>query len=485
MNGALDLAAVGGIAAAGFRVVHGAQRGNVPRGVFFHAGAPDEVAVTQPDLTVGRETEIAFDRRFHEVGTLDVDFPGKRHLPRPGRGVFRIVDRVEILDLPLRVVFDHHFERIEHGQITRRLTVEFFAHAVLEKSHVGDGVELGHADQFAEIAHRRRRNAAPAQARNRGHPGIVPARNMMIAHQFEQFALAHHRVVQIEPRKLGLDRGVRPVERLQQPVVERPVNFEFQSAERVGDTLDRVFDRMREIVHRIDAPLVALPEMVDPADAVNDRVAHVNVGRRHIDPGAQHHRAVLEFTGAHPGEKIEVFRHRTQPARRFLARIGQVAAIRFPRFGRQIADIGEPFADQGLRAFVHFFEVVAGEIEVFAPVEAEPVDVVDDRLDILHVFLGRIGVVHPQMADAAEFLGDAEVEADRLDVADVQIAVGLGWETGFHPAAAEPGRHVGPDQVANEITRFGIGIAVQYFVRHDACQAFQYPVDQRLIAFSM
>src|SRR3546814_11722109 len=44
--------------------------------------------------------------------------------------------------------------------------------------------------------------------------------------------------------------------------------------------------------------------------------------------------------------------------------------------------------------------------------------------------LFRSGVVEAQVAQAAELGGDAEVQADRLGVADVQVAVGLGREAG-------------------------------------------------------
>ena len=50
---------------------------------------------------------------------------------------------------------------------------------------------------------------------------------------------------------------------------------------------------------------------------------------------------------------------------------------------------------------------------------------VDDGIDILDVFLGRVGVVHAQVADAAELARDAEVQADGFRVADVQVAVRL------------------------------------------------------------
>ena len=64
-------------------------------------------------------------------------------------------------------------------------------------------------------------------------------------------------------------------------------------------------------------------------------------------------------------------------------------------------------------------------MEIFAPVEAEPMHVGLDRVDIFLLFLGRIGIVEAQIALAAEFLGDAEIQADRFGVADMEIAVRL------------------------------------------------------------
>jgi len=53
-----------------------------------------------------------------------------------------------------------------------------------------------------------------------------------------------------------------------------------------------------------------------------------------------------------------------------------------------------------------------------------------------------------------ELLRQAEVEADRLGVANVQIAVGLGRKARVHPAAMLVGLDVGADDVADEIPLF-------------------------------
>ena len=108
------------------------------------------------------------------------------------------------------------------------------------------------------------------------------------------------------------------------------------------------------------------------------------------------------------------------------ARLGERAAVLADLVGRQGVDVGHALADQLLGELVELLEVVGGVVHAVAPVEAEPAHVVLDRVDVLDVFLDRVGVVEAQVAAAAELRGDAEVEADRLGVADVQVAVRLG-----------------------------------------------------------
>ena len=87
---------------------------------------------------------------------------------------------------------------------------------------------------------------------------------------------------------------------------------------------------------------------------------------------------------------------------------------------------------------------------MLAPIEAEPAHVALDGVDIFLLFLGRIGVVEAQMTAAAELLGDAEVETDRLGVADMQIAVRLGREAG-DDRLVPAGREIGANDVADEV----------------------------------
>ena len=63
--------------------------------------------------------------------------------------------------------------------------------------------------RVAEVADRLRRVAAAAQAADRRHARVVPAADVPSAHELQQLALAHHRVVQVQPRELDLLRRGR------------------------------------------------------------------------------------------------------------------------------------------------------------------------------------------------------------------------------------------------------------------------------------
>ena len=83
---------------------------------------------------------------------------------------------------------------------------------------------------------------------------------------------------------------------------------------------------------------------------------------------------------------------------------------------------------------VHEVEVVARVEQVRAaavratdvPIKAQPPHHLDDGVDKLLLFLLGVGVVKAQVADAAVLSRQAEVQADALGVAHVQVAIGLG-----------------------------------------------------------
>ena len=200
--------------------------------------------------------------------------------------------------------------------------------------------------------------------------------------------------------------------------------LEFQRAHGVGHALDRIRLPMRIVVHRVDAPLAAGAVMVGVQDAVHDRIAHVEIGRRHVNLGTQNAGAVGKLALSHALEEIEIFFRRATTVRTLFAGLGERAAMLANLFGAQIVDVGFAVFDQLDRPFVELAKVVGGVAEI-VPLEAEPVHVFHDGVDVLLLFFFGIGVVEAEIGLAAEFVGESEVEADGFGVADVQIAVRL------------------------------------------------------------
>jgi len=242
------------------------------------------------------------------------------------------------------------------------------------------------------------------------------------------------------------------------PIVERPVVLVLERADRVRDALDRVRLAVGPVVHGIDAPRVASPVMRGLADAIHDRITQVDVARGHVDLRAQGLGAVVELAGAHACEQVQVLLDRAVAIRALAPGLGQGATVLRHPLGRQIVDVRLAGLDQLHRPRVELLEVVARVVEVLAPVVAEPAHGVDDRIDVLLTLLGRVGVVESQMAAAAEFARHAEVDRDRLGVADVQIAVGLGRKTRDHLAAEAPADVVLQDHLPDEVARLFPGL---------------------------
>ncbi len=116
----------------------------------------------------------------------------------------------------------------------------------------------------------------------------------LFLHELEQLALAEQGVGDVEAVEFDLLRR-EDAELLDVPAVERLVVGELERAHGVGDALDGIRLAVRVVVHGIDAPLVAGAVMRGVEDAVHDRIAHVEVGRGHVDLGAEHAAAVGEL----------------------------------------------------------------------------------------------------------------------------------------------------------------------------------------------
>src|SRR5438132_1629355 len=96
VDGPLDLAAVGSVAAARRGVVGAAQLDHLAGlRVLDHALALDEVSVAQPYFPARRQPEELLWWILAEVVALDVQHAPERHLARPGGSILRVVDGVQ------------------------------------------------------------------------------------------------------------------------------------------------------------------------------------------------------------------------------------------------------------------------------------------------------------------------------------------------------------------------------------------------------
>ena len=302
---------------------------------------------------------------------------------------------------------------------------------MLEKAVFHGRVHLGNTVAHAEIANGSRGVAAAAQAADGGHSRVVPAADITAFDECAQLAFAHDRVVDAEAGELDLTRlcGQRDV--VDNPIVQRAVILKFERTQRVRDVLHGVLDGVREVVHRVDAPFGTGAMVRHVVDAVDDRVAHIEVAGSEVNLCTERHSAVFKLAGAHAGKQVETLLHRTVTVRA-LRRGGEVAAHFTHLVRRELANIGKALFDELYGAVVHIFKIIGSIVEAVFPIVAEPVDIFLDGIDVLHVFLCGVRVVHAQVTDAVKALCGAEIDVDRLGVADVQVAVRLRRETGVH-----------------------------------------------------
>ena len=174
---------------------------------------------------------VALRSVLHEVFPLDIELFRELHLSLAVTLILGIVDRVEQVGLSVfRIVVDDQFDRVEDAHDSRRHLVEMLASRLFEPHHLNSTVELCDPDPLAECADGLRSVAASTQTADRRHPRIVPASHEVAFDQFEEFPLAHHHVVEVQPSELVLVRSVN-AKLLDEPVVEDAVRFEFERAD--------------------------------------------------------------------------------------------------------------------------------------------------------------------------------------------------------------------------------------------------------------
>ena len=166
------------------------------------------------------------------------------------------------------------------------------------------------------------------------------------------------------------------------------------------------------------------------ADPVENRIAQIHVRRGHVDLGAQRLGAVRKLSSLHPREQIQILFRRAIAERAVLARFGQAAAVLSGLLWRQVANVSLARLDQLDSPIMQLAEVVRSVALFTRPLKTEPLNIALDRIDVFLVFFRRVGVIETEIALATKLLRQTEVQADRLGMADMQVAIGLWREAG-------------------------------------------------------
>ena len=164
--------------------------------------------------------------------------------------------------------------------------------------------------------------------------------------------------------------------------------------------------------------------------AVDDGVAHVDVGRRHVYLCAQHLGAVGIDARLHLAEELQVLLHAPVPVWRGSARLCKRAAGGGYLLGGEVAHVGVAVGYILFGYFVKLIVIVGGKHQSVV-LEAEPFKRLYDGVNILVVLFCGVGIVHAEVDFSVILFLHAEVDGERLYMADVQVAVGFGRKADF------------------------------------------------------
>src|SRR2546430_5040392 len=236
------------------------------------------------------------------------------------------------------------------------------------------------------------------------------------------------------------------------PIVQRTIIVELQGTHGVRDALDRIRLPMCIVVHRVNTPLTTGTMMVHVENSIHDRVSEIKVRRTHIDLRPQRSRAIWKLSLFHAHEQIEILFDQTVAIRAFPARFGQRAAIFANLVSAEIAYVSFAILNQLNRPVIQLLEVIRGIAET-VPLEAQPLHVLHDGVNVFCFFFRRISIVETQIALAAKLGRQSEIEAYGFGVTDVQVTVWFRGKSGLYTAFMFATFKVLDNDVSNKIRR--------------------------------
>ena len=105
--------------------------------------------------------------------------------------------------------------------------------------------------------------------------------------------------------------------------------------------------------------------------------------------------------------------------------------------GTLLIYVGVPFHNQPLGKSVELLKIIGGIVYI-AILKAKPMDILFDRVYILHILLNGICIIEAQIAYPSVTLSNTKIYANSFCMPNVQIAVGFGWEARLHATLVKP-----------------------------------------------
>ena len=141
--------------------------------------------------------------------------------------IFGVINRLEHLDLPFRIIRDNELDRVEHSHAPLGADIQILADVMLQQANIGGAVLFGDTGCLDKSADGFWRVAAPTVAGERGHTRVIPAVHVALFDHAHETPFGHHGVGQVQARKLDLAGG-EDTKLLDKPVVKRAVAFVFE-----------------------------------------------------------------------------------------------------------------------------------------------------------------------------------------------------------------------------------------------------------------
>ena len=182
---------------------------------------------------------------------------------------------------------------------------------------------------------------------------------------------------------------------------------------------------MREIIHRVDTPVVSCSLVMGPFDAVNQRVSHVQIGMGHVDLGPEDTVTVGMFSCTHLPEQCEVLFHTSVPIWAIGSRRSGRAFLGGHVFGTLMVNVSLARLDQLDGKGIKTFKMITGVEFAAVPLIAQPRNIFAYRIHILLALLFGVCVVEAQVHKALMLFGQTKGQANGFGMPDVQMAIWL------------------------------------------------------------